>query len=198
MKRLFSILIILLTATTLFFAQETDEPAVDDEGFPEVYVYDSNGAGDQFLKISLGALFPLNFKHQLKVGGDATIGYYRFLSKYFAVGGEMSATYNQSIGEKILVMIPFTFGGMFQPYVGKFEFPMFAEIGFAAQTWQNMETFPTLITKLSAGAYYRFSDSISVGLSTDFIWIPQWFIKEPSHNFNGLFETLNIGLRYHF
>jgi hypothetical protein len=108
MKRLFSILIILLTFTTLIFSQESDNSATDEEGFPEVYVYDSNGAGDQFLKISLGALLPLNFKRQLLVGGDATIGYYRFLSKYFAAGGEMSATYNQSIGEKILVMIPFT------------------------------------------------------------------------------------------
>ena len=131
MKRLFSILIILLTFPTLIFSQESDNSATDEEGFPEVYVYDSNGAGDQFLKISLGALLPLNFKRQLLVGGDATIGYYRFLSKYFAAGGEMSATYNQSIGEKILVMIPFTFGFMFQPYVGKFEFPMFAEIGFS-------------------------------------------------------------------
>lgn len=197
MKRFLSFLLLFLAFSSFSFAQEYEddiEPDYEDD----VYIYDTNGAGDRFLKINLGGLFPLNFKHQLKVGGDATIGYYRFLSKYFAVGGEMSATYNQSIGEKILVMIPFTFGGMFQPYVGKFEFPMFAEIGFAAQTWQNMETFPTLITKLSAGAYYRFSDSISVGLSTDFIWIPQWFIKEPSHNFNGLFETLNIGLRYHF
>lgn len=198
MKRLFSILIILLTFTTLIFSQESDNSATDEEGFPEVYVYDSNGAGDQFLKISLGALLPLNFKRQLLVGGDATIGYYRFFSKYFAAGGEMSATYNQSIGEKILVMIPFTFGFMFQPYVGKFEFPMFAEIGFAAQTWQNMESFPTLVTKLSAGAYYRFTDAISAGISSDFIWSPQWFVKNPSQNFNALFETINIGLRYHF
>ena len=87
---------------------------------------------------------------------------------------------------------------MFQPYVGKFEFPILAEAGFAAMTWQNLETFPTLVTKLSAGAYYRFTDSISVGLTTDFMWIPQWFIKNPSQNFNGLFETLNISLRYHF
>jgi hypothetical protein len=58
MKRLFSILIILLTFTTLIFSQESDNSATDEEGFPEVYVYDSNGAGDQFLKISLGALLP--------------------------------------------------------------------------------------------------------------------------------------------
>ncbi|MBR4179167.1 MAG: hypothetical protein IKR45_00560 [Treponema sp.] len=198
MKRLFSILIILLTFTTLIFAQESDEPATDEDGFPDVYVYDSNGAGDQFLKLALGAIIPLNFQHQLKTGGEATIGYYRFLTKNFALGGEFSATYNQSIGEKILVMIPITFGIMYQPYIGKFEFPLFAQVGLATQTWQNMEIFPTLATKLSAGAFYRISDSISLGLSTDFVWIPQWFPKDPSKNFNGLFETANISLRYHF
>ena len=86
---------------------------------------------------------------------------------------------------------------MYQPYIGKFEFPMYAEIGFANQTWQNMEIFPTFVSRLSAGAYYRITDSISIGLSTDFLWIPQWF-KDSSKNFNGLFEKATIGLRYHF
>ncbi len=196
MKRFFSFIFIILAFSSFIFAQ--DNPERDEDGFlDEVYVYDSNGAGDQFLKINLGALFPLNFKHQLQTGGEATIGYYKFLTKNLAVGGEFSATYGVSIGEKVLVMIPITFGVMFQPYIGKFEFPMFAEIGIANQTWQNLEIFPTMAAKLSAGAYYRISDSVSLGFSTDFLWIPQWF-KDSSKNYNGLFETAAIGLRYHF
>ena len=35
MKRLFSILIILLTFTTLIFAKESYEPATDEDGFPD-------------------------------------------------------------------------------------------------------------------------------------------------------------------
>ena len=91
-----------------------------------------------------------------------------------------------------------TFGIMFQPYIGRFEFPLLAEIGVANETWQNMEIFPTFVAKASAGVYYRFTDSISVGFSTDFMWMPQWFIKDPSKNFNGLFENAAINLRYHF
>ena len=193
MKRFFSLIIIILTFTTVLCAQDWDDELDEDE----VFVYSTNGAGDQFLKINLGAIFPLNFKGQLKTGGMASIGYFRFLSETFAVGGELSATYSISIGQKVLVMLPFTFGVMFQPYIGKFEFPMFAQVGIANQTWQNMEIFPTLTTKLSAGAYYRLTDSVSLGLSTDFFWIPQWF-KDSSKNFNGLFQTAEIGLRYHF
>ena len=193
MKRFFSLIIIILTFSTVLCAQDWNDELDEDE----VFVYSTNGAGDQFLKINLGAVFPLNFKGQLKTGGMASIGYFRFLSETFAVGGELSATYSISIGQKVLVMLPFTFGVMFQPYIGKFEFPMFAQVGIANQTWQNMEIFPTLTTKLSAGAYYRLTDSVSLGLSTDFFWIPQWF-KDSSKNFNGLFQTAEIGLRYHF
>ena len=195
MKRFISLLIIFLTLSGFVFAQDYEDNS--EENYDEVYVYDSNGAGDQFLKINLGAIFPLNFDHQLKTGGEATIGYYKFLSKNLAVGGEFSATYNISIGEKVLIMLPITFGVMFQPYIGRFEFPMLAEIGVANQTWQSIEIFPTFAAKLSAGAYYRISDSISLGLSTDFLWLPEWF-KDSSKNFNGLFETAAIGLRYHF
>lgn len=222
MKRFFSILIILLGFTNLFFAQEAEDSNIDDEvtssaadsaiteetiededpqldeEISDVYVYDTNGAGDQFLKISLGGIFPLNFKKQLNPGGAATLGYYRFLSKNIAVGGEFGATYNLSIGEKVLIMIPFTFGIMYQPYINKFEFPLYAEIGFATQTWQSMEIFPTFAAKLSVGAYYRVSDSVSLGASSDFLWIPQLFARNPSKNFNGLFQTVNVGLRYHF
>jgi len=194
MKRFFSLLIIFLTFSVFLFAQETDNNDITED---EVYVYASNGAGDQFLKINLGAIFPLNFKGQLKTGGKASIGYFKFLTENLAVGGELGATYSISIGEKVLVMIPITLGVMYQPYIGNFEFPLFAEIGMANQTWQNMEIFPSFTAKLSAGAYYRITDSVSLGISTDFLWVPEWF-KDSSKNFNGLFETAEIGLRYHF
>ena len=194
MKRFFSLILVFLSISFFITAQEISS---DEDDFDEVYVYEANGAGDQFLKINLGALFPLNFKKQLKTGGIATIGYYRFITGNIALGGELSATYNISIGDKTLVMIPMTFCVMYQPYVGNFEFPLYAGIGVSNETWQNSEIFPTLVTKLSAGAFYRISDSISLGLSTDFFWIPQWF-KNPEKTFNGLFETAVIGLRYHF
>lgn len=195
MKRFISLLIIFLTLSGFVFSQDYEDDSED--SYDDVYVYDSNGAGDKFLKIGIGALFPLNFQKQLKTGGEITIGFYRFLSKTIAVGGEFTPTYNQTIGDKVLVMFPITGGIMFQPCIGKFEFPMFAEIGIANETWQNMEIFPTFVTKLSAGAYYRITDSISLGFSTEFLWMPQWF-KDTSKNFNGLFETAAINLRYHF
>ena len=197
MKRFFFLLLFISTLAVPLMAQDYSDEYEDEDTYDEVYVYDSNGAGDRFLKISVGALFPLNFKQQLNVGGELSIGFYQFISKTLALGGEFTPTYSQTIGDKVLVMFPITFGIMYQPYISKFEFPMFAEIGIANQTWQNMEIFPTFVSRLSAGAYYRITDSVSIGVSTDFLWIPQWF-KDTSKNFNGLFETAAINLRYHF
>ena len=195
MKRFLFLIIFLSLFSASLFSQETYDE--DEDNYDDVYVYDSNGAGDKFLKINVGALFPLNFDRQLKTGGEITIGFYQFLSKNIAIGGEFTPTYNQTIGEKILVMFPVTFGVMFQPYIGRFEFPLLAEIGVANETWQNMEIFPTFVSRLSAGAYFRITDSISLGFATDFMWFPQWF-KDSSKNFNGLFESATISLRYHF
>lgn len=195
MKRILSILFAIFMFAGFAFAQ--DEGDEYDDG----YVYEINGAGDQFIKINLGAIFPLNFsadgEAKLFPGGTLELGYYRFINKWLAVGGEMTATYDVSVGRKILIMLPFTFGTMFQPAVGDFEFPIYTEIGFGYESWQGMDYFPSLATKLSAGAYYRLNEICSFGASASFMWIPQWF-SDSKYNKNGLFSTLTIGARYHF
>ncbi|MCQ2587479.1 MAG: hypothetical protein MJ174_05125 [Treponema sp.] len=195
MKRFLSIILSLLFITGFVFAEE------EGDEYDDGYVYEVNGAGDQFIKINLGSIIPLNFSsdgiNRLYSGGVMELGYYRFLNKWLAVGGEMSASYNISVGEKILVMIPFTFGIMYQPTYNDFEFPIFAEIGFSYESWQNMDYFPSLAAKLEAGGFYRINEICSVGLNTSFMWIPQWF-KDSQYNKNGLFMTASIGARYHF
>ena len=56
MKRILLILLTLSIFTTSIFAQEEQGDIYDDG-----YVYEQNGRGDQFLKINLGTLIPLNF-----------------------------------------------------------------------------------------------------------------------------------------
>ncbi len=108
MKRFISILISLVLCTTALFSQAYDEEEEYDDG----YVYEQNGAGDQFLKIDVGAIFPLNFGDKLYPGIVASAGYYYFLTNTIAVGGDAILGYNMTIGKKPLVTIPITFGAL--------------------------------------------------------------------------------------
>ena len=197
MKRFISILSVVILFSAAVFAADNSDADIYDDG----YVYEQNGAGDQFLKIDLSANFPLNFGSQLYVGGQVSVGYYRFLNQYFAVGGDLILGYNLSIGKKPLFSVPVTFGVMYQPYVGKFEFPLMLNVGFATLTCQSMTYFPAFTAKFTGGAFYRFSESWSFGLSSTTYWIPQWFLFENPkvHKAdNGFFTSAGLSVRYHF
>ncbi len=186
MKRFLTILtaLLILSGTAITAQEQGDE-------YDDGYIYKNNGAGDNFLKLNLGALFPLNFDGHLLPGGIAEVGYYRFFSEWFAVGGEFSATYNLSIGKKTLVMLPLTGGVLFQPTLSKFEFPLYMNVGLGYETWQNNHYFPSLIVKSSAGVFFRLNEMCSVGGSSTFMWVPQ-------NTKSGLFLTASVGARYHF
>lgn len=192
MKKILSVLAILLLSAGFLFAQEESADEYDDG-----YVYESNGTGDQLLKIGLLPLFPLNFGDQIGVGGAAELGYYRFLTKNLAVGGEVSVSFNITKGSNSLAMLPFSFGVMYQPSFGKIEIPLTAGVGFGFESAQNSAYFPSFVLNVDAGAFYRYSEMWSFGAEGKFLWIPQWF-KDPSLNKNGLFAALVLCARYHF
>ncbi len=194
MKRFISILSAILLLSAAVFA---DDYYDDEDIYDDGYVYEQNGLGDRFLKFDLGANFPLNFDNKLYIGAGASIGFYYFLSNYFAVGGDVILSYNLSIGNKPLITIPVTFGAMFQPYIGKFEFPFMLNVGFASVSCQQMTYFPAISLKASAGVYYRWSETWSFGIDSHAYWIPMWHAN-PAYNDNGLFTSVGLSVRYHF
>ncbi|EID85968.1 hypothetical protein MSI_03990 [Treponema sp. JC4] len=191
MKRIISLLLVLSIFAGAVFAQEDDGPDIYEDDFE----YLQNGPGDQFLKIELGAIFPLNFGDKLWPGVQATIGYYRFLNQWLALGGEISVSSEFSIGNKALFMVPITFGVMFQPTVKKFEFPIFLTMGIADHTWANATYFPAFTIKAEAGAFYRFTEAWSFGLTTFVMWSVEKARGDYTH---GWFETASLAARYHF
>ena len=208
MKRFISILSVILLLSAAVFA---DDYYDDDEEYDDGYVYEQNGAGDQFLKIDLGANFPLNFGKKLYVGGMASVGYYRFLNQYFALGGDVIIGYNVSIGKKPLFAVPITFGAMYQPYVGKFEFPLMLNIGIATLSCQSLTYFPAFCAKFTGGAFYRYNETWSFGLSSTTYWVPQFFLLDKNTNGyyaneglpkkkvdHGVFTSASLSVRYHF
>ncbi|MCQ2591795.1 MAG: hypothetical protein MJ188_03335 [Treponema sp.] len=200
MKRFISIFIALVLSSTFIFAQAYDDGDEYDDG----YVYESNGKGDQFLKLNMGVLIPNNFggsprnkenPGQLYTGIVAEVGYFRFLNKSFALGGELDATYNLSIGDKALIMVPITFGALYQPTIAKFEFPNYLLVGLGYEAWQNTDFFPSLVLKASSGIFYRINDAASVGGSASFTMVNEF--SKAGYD-KGMFTGVTIGARYHF
>lgn len=200
MKRILSLLLVFTLLAGTIFAQDDSGPDI----YEDDYEYLQNGPGDQFLKVELGALFPLNFDGKLWPGVQATIGYYRFLNTWLALGGELSVSSQFSIGNKALFMVPLTLGAMFQPCIGKFEFPIFIGAGIADETWANATYFPAFAFKAEVGAFYRWTEAWSFGISSYFMTIGEWSnkLKENDTNtdktFTGMFQTVSLCARYHF
>jgi len=194
MKKFAALLCVFMLSAGFMFADE----AADE--YDDGYVYDANGSGDQFLKIALFSLTPLNFKNNtLKTGAGAELGYYRFLNNSLAVGGEVSASFNITIGKNALTMIPFTFGVLYQPSLGKFEFPVSAGIGISYQTVQNASYFPGPVANVEAGAFYRFNEMWSFGGEGKFMVMPQWW--KSGNELKGTTKYFTGGVicaRYHF
>lgn len=197
MKRILPIFWMLLLLTAPMFAQEDSEE--DDSDIMPSYTYKMNGRGDQYIKIAIMPNFPLNFGGQLYVGGAAELGYYRYLTSWFAVGGELMAGYNPTLGSNILTFVPITAGVSFLPTIWRFEIPLTLSVGMAFETCQNKKYFPGFAAKAELGLYYRFSESWSFGLGSDFMYLPQWHTTtENADSDYGLFITAAVSARYHF
>ena len=222
MKRILSLFGILLVLSVPLFAQsETESPDFDqgsqeeqnqneqsennnNEDENDVNIvrnegYARNGRGDQFLKIGIMGNFPLNFGDQLTIGGSAQLGYYRFLNGWLALGGELMAGYNPTIGSNVFTFVPITFGAMFQPCAGRFEFPVTLSVGFAFETCANKKYFPGFAAKAESGAFFRITEGWSVGLNAEFLYLPEWYTTTKNADSDyGIFMEAGVSARYHF
>jgi hypothetical protein len=195
MKRILPLFCMLLLCIPAAFADNSDQGDQYDDG--SAYEYKMNGAGDQYIQISLMPSFPLNFEGQLYIGGAAQLGYRRFLTNWLAVGGDAMVGYNPTLGSNILNYWPVTACVMFQPSIWRLEFPISLGAGIAFETYQSRKYFPGFVLKPEVGIFYRFSESWSFGIGSSFLWLPEWY-SDSKYNFDGLFMTASLSARYHF
>lgn len=175
---------------------EGDSPDIYDDQYDFVYL--QNAPGDQFINVRLMPNFPLNFGKNLKVGGQATVGYGRFLTSWLALDVELGFGYNPTIGSNILTYIPMTVGVTFLPAIKKFEFPITFNIGMVATNYLANTFFPGLIIRAGAGCYYRISEGWSAGIEGFFTYMPQWYFKDSSKNDYLNMASVSAGVKYHF
>ncbi len=177
---------------------EKDEDAPDEYDDGSTHVYLQNAPGDQYINIRVMPDFPLNFDDKLKVGGQITVGYNRFLTTWLAVGGEVAFGYNPTIGSNMLTRIPLMVGVTFLPTIKKFEFPITLNVGMTVENYLSNTFFPGLIVRTGAGCYYRINESWSAGLEAFFSYLPQWYFSQPEKNDYLNLMSISAGVKYHF
>lgn len=212
MKRITKILLASLLIGCVFTPINlfADDPAKKEEAEADEYFDDyiekeadengiiHNGPGDQFILIQAMALFPLNFENQMTVGGAISVGYHRYLLSWLALGGDVLFGYHPTIGSNLMTIIPITVGITFVPTIWKFEFPIKTSIGMAMENYLGYNYFPGLIVKQEAGMFFRMNESWSFGINCQFMYMPQWYAKEPEKNDYLISVSANLGARYHF
>lgn len=187
----------------LFFALfcvAADDGEVSNEGaLDKNYVEKEERKGEQYFKLGLMPVFPLNFGKKLNVGGGVMVGYYKFLTKTIAIGGEIQGGYCPTIGGNVFGFAPITFGAIWEPIFKRFEFPLGLSLGISYLSSQNRKYFPGFSLKLDAAFYYRFSAGWAIGGGVDFFYLPEWYSKYRGRiNENGLFLASYLAIRYYF
>lgn len=224
MKRLITLLAIDLIAVfcitaqvnlpKIQFNQNTEETENNDDEYIEgdegiFYDYGMHLPGDQYIRLSLGTSFPLNFPDtssvihgdsQLKIGGQGCIGYHSFITPKFALGVDLGFGFNVTIGSHSFNTVPIILTGTYEFALSKLSFPLSMGIGTAWESYNGKNYFPGLVIKPQAGIHYRVSESWSIGIDTAYMFLPQFNSIHSSGEENkyGHFWLMDLCARYMF
>ncbi|GMO22783.1 MAG: hypothetical protein LBG79_04705 [Spirochaetaceae bacterium] len=175
-------------------------PIQSEREAPSGSVYQS---GDKTFAISLGGLIPLGFtgadggiKNNVLFGGTISLAYSYFLTGNIFVGGELQGSFNPTIGENFIFIVPFMARAGYQWVLRRFEFPVSFSIGGAGQVY-NAYNLISFILKAQGAAYFRFNNDWSFGLNLAGWMIPQ-VTKESAKNTTGYFLEISMSARYNF
>jgi hypothetical protein len=177
----------------------------------DVYVTGLYSNGDQVFTMSAGVVFPtlfvnngveLPYHFSPPVGGSiGPFSWYYFFNEHFFLGGEVSFSFNYTLGQNVAFLLPLGVRAGWQFLFRRFEFPVYATIGMALQRYLNFN-YLGLFSKVGASAFFRFNPDWSFGLSADFGWYPEWPQDKgkPAHdrNVDGFFTGVTLAARYHF
>lgn len=181
--------------------ENENDPSIDSDW--SVFDTPSYERGDQMVGLGLGMIFPVVFtgnngtiKNKTNLGGTIFLSYDYFFHANMAAGIEVNFSFNSTLGENMLYMVPmglrFTYQLVFHPI----EIPITLAVGMAPQAYLD-ENYLGLYLKPSLGAFWRMNSDWSFGLNGAWWWLPQ-VTKPASETVHGNFATLTISARYHF
>lgn len=133
----------------------------------------------------------------LSLGGSFAFSYQYFVARGFAVGGNIAAAFNSTIGGASLFTLPLGATAAYWWTKLPFEFSVLAEAG-AYMMRENGQGIIDPFAKAGVGAYWRIAPSWSVGLQSSLWFIPEIHYGDYSSlsQYGGFVET-SIAAVYH-
>jgi hypothetical protein len=160
--------------------------------------------GDKTFAISVGALFSLGvtdanynpLANKINTGGTLSLSYAYFLKPNLFVGGELQGSFQSTLAEHFVFIIPMSARVGWQFLYKRFEFPVSVSLGGAPQSYNGHNLF-SMFMKVQGSAYFRFNSEWSFGLNTSVWWVPQW-TSDNSKDAYGHFLDITASARFHF
>jgi hypothetical protein len=157
-----------------------DSEAPSDAGEPEAVTSNSPFLpGEQLIGIGLGLQIPSfvlpktgEGASNIKLGGSFSFSYQQFVARGFAIGGELSATYNSTIGGSSLFILPLGMTASYWWTKLPFEFSILGEGGIYMMR-ENKEGIFDPFARVGVGVYWRVSSGWSIGLQPSLLFIPE-------------------------
>ena len=211
MKKLFTLMLLLLLSFGVAFAEGESEGEGNDSGKEEtqkplesIKIYEPIRKEDKYIKMGLTLNIPLfNTKYKDKAratniypGGSFYFGFAYFVTNRFSLGGSLSFDFYATLGTNLYFAVPFTFDMVYTFAYGKWRFPIGIGIGGDFQTYNTTKYFG-MIFRPEAGFYYQYSPEWSFGATLAWQVVPQWY-KNKEHNRTGNILGLSFAARYHF
>jgi len=160
--------------------------------------------GDQTLQLNAGFQIPLFLLPEtgygvdnLKLGGAFSFSYQYFLSRGFAVGGALTGSFNNTIGDQTVFIAPLGVTAAYWWSSMPLEFCVQGELGGYYMRYNKKGMFGPF-AKAGGGAFWRISNSWSLGLQS-FLWfVPEIHVGEYADltQYSGFIET-SIAAVYH-
>jgi len=177
----------------------------------DFHMMDLYARGDQTFTITLGVILPtvfrndgspMNHNFSPPVGGGGSLAYTYFMGPNFFLGGEIGVSFNYTVADNTIFIIPIGLRAGWQFLFRRFEFPLTATFGIAPQRYMDF-TYLGMFARGSASAFFRFNPEWSFGLNTDWTWLPQRprdrdGNRVRAENVDANMLGITLSARYHF
>ncbi len=162
--------------------------------------------GSQTISISAGVLIPLfyqTFQGQvvgttnLSLGGMGSLQYGLHLDNHWLLGLEVGGSFNHSIRDNFLYMVPISLKGEYIFHLFPFEFPVYLGAGMAILKYRD-QAHINLILKPGFSTVWKYNTEWGFGLNLVYWWVPQPWPKDPAKSRMGNFLELSLTAQYNF